>query len=242
MFVLILIFYVLWFIADFQNNVSVQFSPKCSPGPLAIHDSISIICHAYYFGDMGWYKIDKSSNVRKAISDSDPRLKHDQKWTIYGHWNKSKTLTLDNVTKNDEGAYVCWKSNGYNITKNITIYIDVAGKSFHFHKEDLSFGSQSSTQWKYLQSPEPEENKVTQPYPTVPRCTCTNTREANRFWLAQPFFRFWPGDKHSHRHRHFISLCGKYMLSHTAKKCKENEFLECSATIFSSWLWCCLDA
>ena len=131
MFVLILIFYVLWFIADFQNNVSVQFSPKCSPGPLAIHDSISIICHAYYFGDMGWYKIDKSSNVRKAISDSDPRRTH-QMWLISDRWKKSKTLTLDNVTKNDEGAYVCWKSNGYNITKNITIYIDVAGKSFHF--------------------------------------------------------------------------------------------------------------
>ena len=131
MFVLILIFYVLWFIADFENNVFVQFLPKCSPGPLAIHDSISIICHAYHFGDMGWYKIDKSSNVGKAISDSDPRLKHDQKWTIYGHWNKSKTLTLDNVTKDHEGAYVCWKSNGHDITKNITIYIDVAGKSFH---------------------------------------------------------------------------------------------------------------
>ena len=132
MFVLILIFYVLWFIADFQNNVFVQFSPKCSPGPLAIHDSISIICHARHFGDMGWYKIDKSSNVRKAISDSDPRLTYDERMTRHGHWNKSKTLTLDNVTKNDEGAYVCWKSNGYNITKNITIYIDVAGKSFHF--------------------------------------------------------------------------------------------------------------
>ena len=132
MFVLILIFYVLWFIADFQNKVSVQFSPKCSPGPLAIHDSISIICHAYHFGDMGWYKIDKSSNVRKAISDSDPRLSSDRKQTRHGHWNVSKTLTLDDVTKNDEGAYVCWKSNGHNITKNITIYIDVAGKYFHF--------------------------------------------------------------------------------------------------------------
>ena len=132
MFVLILIFYVLWFIADFQNNVFVQFSPKCSPGPLAIHDSISIICHARHFGDMGWYKIDKSSNVRKAISDSDPRLTRKGKWTRHGHWNVSKTLTLDSVTKNDEGAYVCWKSNGHNITKNITIYIDVAGKSFHF--------------------------------------------------------------------------------------------------------------
>ena len=130
MFVLILIFYVLWFIADFQNKVSVQFLPKCSPGPLAIHDSISIICHAYHFGDMGWYKIDKSSN--EAISDSDPRLTGGTGITRHGHWNKSKTLTLDNVTKNDEGAYVCWKSNGYNITKNITIYIDVAGKSFHF--------------------------------------------------------------------------------------------------------------
>ena len=126
MFVLILIFCVLWFIADFQNNVFVQFLPKCSPGPLAIHDSISIICHAYHFGDMGWYKIGKSSN--EAISASDPR----QGMTRHGHWNKSKTLTLDNVTKNDEGAYVCWKSNGYNITKNITVYIDVAGKSFHF--------------------------------------------------------------------------------------------------------------
>ena len=132
MFVLILIFCVLWFIADFQNNVSVQFLPKCSPGPLAIHDSISIICHARHHGDMGWYKIDKSSNVRKAISDSDPRLSSDRKQTRHGHWNVSKTLTLDNVTKNDEGAYVCWKSNGYNITKNITIYIDVAGKYFHF--------------------------------------------------------------------------------------------------------------
>ena len=133
MFVLILIFYVLWFIADFQNNVSVQFSPKCSPGPLAIHDSISIICHARHHGYMGWYKIDKSSNVRKAISDSDPRLTSDKKeWTKSGHWNRSMTLTLDKVTKNDEGAYVCWKSNGYNITKNITIYIDVAGKYFHF--------------------------------------------------------------------------------------------------------------
>ena len=132
MFVLILIFYVLWFIADFQNNVFVQILPVCSPGQLAINDSISIICHAYHFGDMGWYKIDKSSNVRKAISDSDPRLTSDNKWTIHGRWNKSKTLTLDSVTKNDEGAYVCWKSNGHNITKNITIYIDVAGKSFHF--------------------------------------------------------------------------------------------------------------
>ena len=132
MFVLMLIFYVLWFIADFQNNVFVQILPVCSPGPLAIHDSISIICHAYHFGDMGWYKIDKSSNVRKAISDSDPRLTYLYKWTKYGRWNKSKTLTLDSVTKNDEGAYVCWKSNGHNITKNITIYIDVAGESFHF--------------------------------------------------------------------------------------------------------------
>ena len=146
MFVLILIFYVLWFIAGFENNVFVQFLPVCSPGPLAIHDSISIICHAYHFGDMGWYKIDKSSNVRKAISDSDPRLTYKKGMTRHGHWNKSKTLTLHNVTKNDEGAYVCWKSNGYNITKNITIYIDVAGKSFHFHKEDPSYGSQSSAQ------------------------------------------------------------------------------------------------
>ena len=132
MFVLTLIFYVLWFIADFQNYAFVQFLPVCSPGPLAIHDSISIICHAPHFGDMGWYKIDKSLNVRKAISDSDPRLTSHLKITGHGRWNKNKILTLDNVTKNDEGAYVCWKSNGHNITKNITIYIDVAGKSFHF--------------------------------------------------------------------------------------------------------------
>ena len=131
MFGLILIFYVLWFIADFQNNVFVQFSPVCSPGPLAIHDSISIICHAYHFGAMGWYKIDKSSNVRKAISGSDPRLTDDKR-LISDRQTENMALTLDKVTKNDEGAYVCWKSNGYNITKNITIYIDVAGKSFHF--------------------------------------------------------------------------------------------------------------
>jgi len=29
------------------------------------------------------------------------------------------------------------------------------------------------------------------------------------FDLLSHFFRFWPGDKHSHRHRQFI-LCGKY--------------------------------
>ena len=85
-----------------------------------------------HFGAMGWYKIDKFSNVLKAIRDSDPRLTYDKTFTRDGRWNHSSTLTLDDVTKNDEGAYVCWKSNGYNITKNITVYIDVAGKSFHF--------------------------------------------------------------------------------------------------------------
>ena len=92
---------------------------------------------------MGWYKIDKSSNVRKAINVS--RLTYGREWTKYGYWNVSKTLTLNDVTKNDEGSYVCWKSNGRNITKNITVYIDVAGKSFHFSdKKDLSFDSQGS--------------------------------------------------------------------------------------------------
>ena len=70
--------------------------------------------------------------------------------------------------------------------------------------------------------------------PQYPAVHVPILKKLTSFDLLSHFFRFWPGDKHSHRHRHFISLCGKYMLSHTAKKCKENEFLECSATIFSS--------
>ena len=52
------------------------------------------------------------------------------------------------------------------------------------------------------------------------------------FDFLSHFFRFWPGHNHSHRHRHLIY--GVNMLSHTAKTGKKNDFLECSAIIFSS--------
>ena len=78
---------------------------------------------------MRWYKIDKSSKVHK-INSSDPRLtEHPVTMTRHGHWNFSKTLTLRSVTENDEGTYICSKSNGRNATRNITVYIDVAGRS-----------------------------------------------------------------------------------------------------------------
>ena len=36
---------------------------------------------------------------------------------------------LHDVTKNDAGTYVCSKSNGFNATKNVTIFIEVLGMS-----------------------------------------------------------------------------------------------------------------
>lgn len=45
-----------------------------------------------------------------------------------GHTAREATLKLKNVKQSDRGKYLCWKSNGYNATANISIIIDVAGK------------------------------------------------------------------------------------------------------------------
>ena len=111
--------------ADFVKNVFVETVPACLRGPLHIHDSISITCHAYHYGDLKWYKIDKSSRVPKEITDS--RVTTKQRTTRHGHYEKNSTLVIQSVTKGDEGTYVCWKSNGFNATRNVTIFIDVSG-------------------------------------------------------------------------------------------------------------------
>ncbi|KAJ7388512.1 Fibroblast growth factor receptor [Desmophyllum pertusum] len=46
-----------------------------------------------------------------------------------GPLGKNSTLMLRDVTRSDAGAYVCWKSNGYNVTANVTVFIDVAEPS-----------------------------------------------------------------------------------------------------------------
>ena len=116
-------------LADFKNIVFVEILPSCCRGPLAIHDSISITCHGYHYGDIKWFKIDSSSKVPSEINDTDSRLNVTKGWTRHGNWEVNAVLTLHDVTKNDAAAYVCRKSNGYNATKNDTVFIDVAGMS-----------------------------------------------------------------------------------------------------------------
>lgn len=112
--------------ADFQHSVYVETLPSCSRGPLDITDSIEINCHVFHFGKVKWFKKDTSSKVPQEITDS--RVKeHSPIRTTTGHWEKNSTLMLRDVTRSDAGAYVCWKSNGYNVTANVTVFIDVAG-------------------------------------------------------------------------------------------------------------------
>lgn len=112
--------------ADFQKDVFVEILPSCSRGPLDVHDSINITCHTYHFGEVKWYKIETSSKLPKEITD---KVTTNQNRVRFGHWEKNSTLTLRAVTQNDAGAYVCWKSNGFNATRNVTVFIDVAGKT-----------------------------------------------------------------------------------------------------------------
>ena len=108
--------------ADFQQKVFVETIPSCSHGPLDITDSIDIICHGRHYGDAKWFKLDqeiKGSRVKKSPSKRDQRT---------GHWERNITLMLHNVTRSDAGVYVCSKSNGYNKTANVTVFIDVMGK------------------------------------------------------------------------------------------------------------------
>ena len=117
--------------ADLKKEVFVEVLPPCSRVPLAIHDSISITCYGYHYGDIKWFKIDSSSKVPSEINDTDSRLDVTKGWTERGNWKINAVLTLRDVAKNDAAAYVCWKSNGYNATKNYTVFVDVAGMSVH---------------------------------------------------------------------------------------------------------------
>lgn len=115
------------FMADFMQNVFVETIPSCSRGPLDITDSIDINCQVFHFGDVKWFKLDPSSKVAREITDS--RVEEGRSVRISsGHWGKNSTLKLRDVTRSDAGAYVCSKSNGYNKTANVTVFIDVAGK------------------------------------------------------------------------------------------------------------------
>ena len=107
--------------ADFQQDVFVETIPSCIRGPLDITDSIDIICHVLHYGDVKWFKLDQEitgSRVKETPSKRDRT----------GHWGRNITLMLHNVTRSDAGAYVCSKSNGYNKTANVTVFIDVTGK------------------------------------------------------------------------------------------------------------------
>ena len=63
--------------------------------------------------------------------------------------------------------------------------------------------------------------------PQYPAVHVPILKKLTSFDLLSHFFRFWPGDKHSHRHRHLFYVVN--MLSHTAKTGKKNDFLECLA-------------
>lgn len=115
-------------LADFNKNIYVKFLPSCYRGPVDIDDSLNIVCHAYHFGSLTWYKIDASSQEAREIKDP-MRVNHKTWLTRHGHWEKNSTLMLRDVTENDAGTYVCSKSNGFNATKNVTIFIEVSGMS-----------------------------------------------------------------------------------------------------------------
>ena len=107
--------------ADFQQAVFVETIPSCSRGPLDISDSINITCHVLHYGDVKWFKLDQEITGSRVKKNRSTRYKT-------GHWGRNITLTLHNVTRSDAGAYVCSKSNGYNKTANVTVFIDVTGK------------------------------------------------------------------------------------------------------------------
>ena len=119
--------------ADFKHNyVYVETIPSCSRGPLDITDSIDIICRGRHYGHIKWFKSDQEitgSRVKKSPSTRNDRT---------GTWERNITLMLHNVTRSDAGAYVCSKSNGYNTTKNVTVFIDVTGKRKALQYTDLS--------------------------------------------------------------------------------------------------------
>ena len=108
--------------ADFMQNVFVETLPSCSRGPLEVTDSINIICHGLHFGEVKWFKLGQEITDSRVVKGASKR---DRKT---GHWGRNSTLMLQNVTRSDAGSYVCWKSNGYNKTANVTVFIDVAGK------------------------------------------------------------------------------------------------------------------
>ena len=82
---------------------------------------------------------------------------------------------------------------------------------FIFHKEDLSYGSQGSAQWKYVGIVKLSLKKTRLPNltPQYPGVHVPILEKVTSFDFLSHFFRFWLGDKHIHRHRHFI-LRGKY--------------------------------
>ena len=77
---------------------------------------------------MKWFKINPGSAVPQDITKTSMVIKHAPEHLPTGHTAREATLKLKNVKQSDRGEYLCWKSNGYNATANISIIIDVAGK------------------------------------------------------------------------------------------------------------------
>ena len=118
--------YVIISLTDFQpNDVRIWTSPSCTSFPLDILDSLNITCHTLHFGNVKWFKEEKSSKVLKEITDG--RLVDVPSYSYRGYAAKDRILSLINVTKQDSGIYICVKSNGFNLTGNVTVHVNVAG-------------------------------------------------------------------------------------------------------------------
>ena len=97
--------------------------PKCVKWPLDHMDNIQLTCFTRHRGPVKWFKIDEQSG--KALEITDKIV-----WKDYGDQYGqiiTKTLKLNALTQQDSGKYVCWKSNGYNKTRNHTVEIFVKG-------------------------------------------------------------------------------------------------------------------
>lgn len=116
------------FFADFQVHVNVQTIPPCIRGPLEVNESVTVVCSGYHHGGVKWFKINQGSTVPQDITDTSMVIRQASRPLKTGHWETNVTLELKNVKRSDRGEYLCWKSNGYNATANISIIIDVAGK------------------------------------------------------------------------------------------------------------------
>ena len=113
--------------SDSREDIWLRTVPQCLKGPLGHEDTVTITCNTRYKGGVKWFKIDQESGDAVEVVTESTHLSRD--YNVNGIYEKNLTLILTNVTrKRDSGTYVCWKSNGRDNARNVSIQILVQGK------------------------------------------------------------------------------------------------------------------